>query len=224
MSEQLGDVDYTEEEYLNLGATDYKKNEQNLKTEIDIIDTKGIDSEDNIELIEENQEDGESQNSEEKEHLQDIEIEARYIASKIENLLKQKYQIYDRKEKCFREIHPKDIVILLRSTKNKANIYEQELIKKNLPVFSDSTQEYLDTIEIETIMSLLKIIDNPIQDIPLVTVLRSPIGAFTDDELVKIRLSDKYDNFYECMQKSKVNVEPEIKVKIHKKIMKNYAK
>lgn len=214
MSEQLGDVDYTEEEYLNLGATDYKKNEQNLKTEIDIIDTKGIDSEDNIELIEENQEDGESQNSEEKEHLQDIEIEARYIASKIENLLKQKYQIYDRKEKCFREIHPKDIVILLRSTKNKANIYEQELIKKNLPVFSDSTQEYLDTIEIETIMSLLKIIDNPIQDIPLVTVLRSPIGAFTDDELVKIRLSDKYDNFYECMQKSKVNVEPEIKVKI----------
>ena len=77
------------------------------------------------------------------------------------------------------------------------------MVKKNLPVFSDSTQEYLDTIEIETIMSLLKIIDNPIQDIPLVTILRSPIAGFSDDELVKIRLSDKHDNFYECMQKAK---------------------
>ena len=52
-------------------------------------------------------------------------------------------------------------------------------------------------------MSLLKIIDNPIQDIPLVTVLRSSIGGFTDNELVEIRLSDKYDNFYECMKKGK---------------------
>ena len=68
-----------------------------------------------------------------------------------------------------------------------------------MPVFSDSTQEYLESIEIQTIMSLLKIIDNPIQDIPLVTVLRSSIGGFTDNELVEIRLSDKYDNFYECM-------------------------
>ena len=124
--------------------------------------------------------------------------------------------MYDRKSKKFRDIRPKDIVILLRSTKNKANIYEQELVKKNLPVFSDSTQEYLDTIEIETIMSLLKIIDNPIQDIPLVTILRSPIAGFSDDELVKIRLSDKHDNFYECMQKAKVNVDTRLKEKIQK--------
>ena len=222
MSENLGDVDYTEEEYLNLGATDYEKNNQNLKTEIDIIDTKSDEPEDDTDIIEDDvkygatdteYDDAESE-PKEKEHLQDIEIEARYIANKIENLIKEKYQIYDRKAKTFRDIRPKDIVILLRSTKNKASIYEQELVKKNLPVFSDSTQEYLDTIEIETIMSLLKIIDNPIQDIPLVTVLRSPIAEFTDDELVKIRLSDKHDNFYECMQKAKVNVDSKLKEKI----------
>ena len=83
-----------------------------------------------------------------------------------------------------------------------------------MPVFSDSSAEYLESIEIQTIMSLLKIIDNPIQDIPLVTVLRSPIAEFTDDELVKIRLSDKHDNFYECMQKAKVNVNSKLKEKI----------
>ena len=222
MSEQLGDVDYTEEEYLNLGATDYQENDQNLKTEIDIIDTTGQTSENGPEIEyktsyadEENDEDGEDgEDKEEPEHLEDIDIEAKYIANKIQELIDSKFQVYDRKAEKFRDIRPRDIVILLRSTKNKASIYEQELIKKNLQVFSDSTQEYLDTVEIETIMNLLKIIDNPIQDIPLVTVLRSPIGGFTDDDLVNIRLSDKYDNFYECMQKAKVNVQPKLRAKI----------
>ena len=61
---------------------------------------------------------------------------------------------------------------------------------------------------------MLKIIDNPIQDIPLVTVLRSNIGKFTDNDLVKIRLTDKYDNFYTCLQKAKVNVGKDLKNKI----------
>ena len=52
------------------------------------------------------------------------------------------------------------------------------------------------------------------QDIPLVTVLRSFIGKFTDDELVQIRLSDKYDNFYVCMQKAMIDVNKELKEKI----------
>ena len=85
-----------------------------------------------------------------------------------------------------------------------------------MPVFSDSSQEYLDSIEIQTIMSLLKIIDNPMQDIPLVTVLRSNIGKFTDDELVEIRLSDKYENYYTCMKKAKLDVNPKLKDKIQR--------
>ena len=83
-----------------------------------------------------------------------------------------------------------------------------------MPVFSDSSQEYLDSIEIQTIMCLLKIIDNPIQDIPLVTVLRSFIGGFTDDELVQIRLASPYEDFYTCMQKSIIGVEQNLKTKI----------
>ena len=218
MSEQLGDVDYTEEEFLNFGAVDYKENNQNLNTEIDIIDTSSDTDEKQIENInyDIDIDENETESQEELEHLEDIEIEAKYIANKIKKLIDSKYQIYDRKQKIFRNITPRDIVILLRSTKEKASIYEQELIKMNLPVFCDSTQEYLDTIEIETIMNLLKIIDNPIQDIPLVTVMRSPIADFTDDDLVEIRLSDKQSSFYECMQKAKINVQPKLRNKIER--------
>lgn len=100
-------------------------------------------------------------------------------------MIKNKYQVWDKKENKYRDISYKDIVILLRTTSNVSNVYEQELIKNDIPVFSDSSGEYLDSIEIETIMSLLKIIDNPMQDIPLVCVLRSCIGNFTDDELIR---------------------------------------
>ncbi len=58
---------------------------------------------------------------------------------------------------------------------------------------------YLDSIEIQVIMSLLKIIDNPINDIALVTVLRSMIGGFDDNELIKIRIEEKKVTFYEAM-------------------------
>ena len=212
MSEKFGEVEYNEEEYLNLGATDYEENGQNFKTELDIIQTEGGEHE--VEEVVQSEDDDQETDEKEQEFLEDIEIEAKYIAKKIQKLLQEQYKVYDKKQKQFRNICPKDIVILLRSTKEKAAIYEQELMKLNLPVFSDSTQEYLDTIEISTIMNLLKIIDNPMQDIPLVTVLRSPIYGFTDDDLVNIRLSDKQANFYECMQKAKASVEQDLRKKI----------
>ena len=75
-----------------------------------------------------------------------------------------------------------------------------------IPVYSDSSGEYLQSIEIETIMSLLRIINNPMQDIPLVTVMRSPIGNFTDNELIEIRLNDRNSNFYEALKIGRAHV------------------
>ena len=209
MSNDLGDIEYDEKEYLNLGA-DYPELKQNFATEIDIIDLKEEEKQENIE----NEEIFEEKNEEEEERVENIELEARFVANRIKELIKEKFQVWDRKKNQYRNIEYKDIVILLRSTANIAPIYEQEILSLNMPVFSDSSQEYLGSIEIQTIMSLLKIIDNPMQDIPLVTVLRSFIGKFTDDELVQIRLSDKYDNFYICMQKAMIDVNKELKEKI----------
>lgn len=202
MSKKLGDVEYTDEEYLNLGANDYKENNQNLNTEILLIDLK----EDNNENIENNNE----------ERYEDIELEAKLVTKKIKELVDSKFQVYDRKKETFRNIKYSDIAVLLRNTKARANVFEQELINSDIPVFSDISQEYLESIEIQTIISLLKIIDNPMQDIPLVTVMRSNIGKFSDDDLVKIRLTDKYDNFYTCLMKAKINVDDELSFKIIK--------
>lgn len=213
MSNLLGDIEYNQEEYLNLGAQ-YPEEKQNLNTEINIIDLKeneegqsNVSTEDLNESVE---------NEEQQERIEDIELEARFVANKIKEIVQNKYQIWDAKKDKYRDIKYKDIVVLLRSTSNIAPIFEQEIIRLDMPVFSDSSQEYLDSIEIQTIMSLLKIIDNPMQDIPLVTVLRSNIGKFTDDELVEIRLSDKYENYYTCMKKAKLDVNPKLKDKIQR--------
>ena len=207
MSDNLGDINYNEDEYLNLGA-DYKESKENLNTEIDIIDLLEDEEENLKESYKENEENSED------ERIEDVELEARFVANKIKELIDNKFQVWDRKKEKYRDISYKDIVILLRSTSNIASVYEQELLNLDLPVFSDSSQEYLESIEIETIMNLLKIIDNPMQDIPLVSVMRSYIGKFTDNDLVKIRLSDKFDNFYICMEKALVDVDSELKEKI----------
>ncbi len=202
MSNILGDIEYNQDEYLNLGAS-YSDIGQNLDTEINIIDLKEQDE------IEETE-----QEELEEERVENIELEARFVANKIKKLIEIKFPVWDRKKEKYRDIEYKDIVVLLRSTANTAPIYEQEILNLEMPVFSDSSQEYLDSIEIQTIMCLLKIIDNPIQDIPLVTVLRSFIGGFTDDELVQIRLASPYEDFYTCMQKSIIGVEQNLKTKI----------
>lgn len=220
MSNNLGDIDYNKEEYLNLGAS-YEKINQDAKTKINIINIEeNEESKDELNQDLDIKEDipkdieKEIESEIEDERIEDIELEARFVANKIKKLIDSKYQVWDKKQNKYRDIKYKDIVILLRSTAKLAPIYEQEILNLKLPVFSDSSQEYLESTEIQTIMNLLKIIDNPMQDIPLVATLRSNIGKFTDDELIKIRLASKEDNFYICMQKAKVSADDNLRKKI----------
>ena len=205
MTEELGELNYTTEEYLNLGAN-YEDTNQDLRAEINILNV-----EDTIDIDEYSEED-----DEEKERVENIELEAKFVANRIKQLIENKFQIYDAKKQEKRDIKYKDIVVLLRSTKEPAPIFEKEILNLGMPVFSDSSSEYLESIEIQTIMSLLRIIDNPLQEIPLVAVMRSSIGGFTDNELVQIRLSDKYDNFYNAILKSKKDVDQKLRNKIEK--------
>ena len=229
MSKKLGDICYDENEFLNLGA-DYPELEsieslvdgetgkaQNLDyagiAELDIIDLKPPEddiykdvSEENVDNTSENQNNSSNTSdentddvNESQERIEDVVLEAKLVAKKIKDLVDSSYMVYDRK-KGYRKITYKDIVVLLRSTKISAPIFEKELANLNMPVFSDVSSEYLETMEIQTIMSLLKVIDNPMQDIPLVTVLRSSIGGFTDNELVEIRGNAKNISFYESVK------------------------
>lgn len=207
MSKELGDINYNENEYLNYGAN-YPEPEE-IKNyagiaELDIIDLKEDES---ITAFE-----GE-EDEEEQERVEDDVLEAKFVANKIQELLNSNYMVFDKKQ-GYRKIRPKDIVILLRATSNLSPIYEKELSDLELPVFSDTSGTYLDTVEIQTILSVLKIIDNPLQDIPLAVVLRSSICNFTDNDLITIRLTDRNCNFYEALIKTRLICDGDLKNKI----------
>lgn len=207
MSKELGDINYNENEYLNYGAN-YPEPEE-IKNyagiaELDIIDLKEDES---ITAFE-----GE-EDEEEQERVEDDVLEAKFVANKIQELLNSDYMVFDKKQ-GYRKIRPKDIVILLRATSNLSPIYEKEISDLELPVFSDTSGTYLDTVEIQTILSVLKIIDNPLQDIPLVVVLRSSICNFTDNDLITIRLTDRNCNFYEALIKTRLICDGDLKNKI----------
>ena len=213
MSKALGDIDYTSEEYLNLGAS-FEENENSLDiAELDIIDLKEDDS------IMAWKDDEEEESNEELDsfvnQLEKEQIEAKFVVKRIKELINSKVQVKDKKL-GYRDITYKDIVILLRSTSKLAQVYEKELINSDIPVFSDSSNEYLDTIEIQTIISLLKILDNPIDDISLVSVLRSEIGTFDDNEIVEIRLCKKDCSFYDSLLIAKESLSGELKEKVNK--------
>ena len=208
MSKDLGDVDYNEDEYLNLGANYEEPQLENIdfagKTEINIINL-----EDTTKDIQEDEEDNVK-----TERIENSILEARYVAQKINELINSNYYVLDKKE-GYRKVTYKDIVVLLRSTTELSPIYEKEISDLGMPVYSETSTEYLNSVEIQIIMSCLKIIDNPMQDIPLVTVMRSMIGGFTDNDLIEIRLADKYENFYESVVKSRIQVNEELRNKIN---------
>ena len=216
MSEKLGDVEYNEEEFLNLGA-DYPENSKELLIpECHILDLEAYEAneEDEKEIQEETEENETDDEQEESQIIEKNVEEAKLVANRIEELLNSNFKIFDKKTKALRKLEFRDIAILLRSTTNVAPVYEKELLSRGIDVYSDTSTQYLDSTEIQTIISLLKIIDNPMQDIPLVLVLRSPIGNFTDNELVEIRIVEQKSYFYEAMLKARVSVKEELRQKI----------
>ena len=202
MTQAIGDVSYEKEEYLNLGAN-YPESPNSMKTEIDIIDMAKTEEE-----LEED---------ENLENLEKIEIESKFIANKIKELIDTKFQVFDNKKGEFRNITYKDIVVLIRNNKGISGALEEQISKLDIPVFADGGKSYLDSTEITMIMSILKVIDNPTDDISLLTVLRSNIFSFTDNDLIEIRLINKYSDFYTAILESKESkVDPSIIEKVEK--------
>ena len=113
MSKDLGDIEYREEEYLNLGAN-YPEINENEKIEIHVLDPNHEEAGEEIE---------------EEENIEDVELEAKFVANKIKKMVEEKFQVWDKKQGKYRDIQYKDIVILLRSTSSIAPIYEQEMLK-----------------------------------------------------------------------------------------------
>ncbi len=121
------------------------------------------------------------------------------IAVKIKELIKQGFLIYDKKTGENRPIEWNDIVILSRTKKENAHI--QSIFNLlDIPLVLSSTQNYFQSIEVSIMMSLLAIIDNPQQDIPLAAVLRSSMVGLDENDLASIRLASPTGNYFNALQ------------------------
>lgn len=127
-------------------------------------------------------------------------LEARLVAERIKVMMKEQ-QVTDKVTGELRAARYSDIVILLRSLSGWADAFAAVLNDAGIPAHTVLATGYFSAVEVQTVLSMLRILDNPRQDIPLTAVLRSPIVGLTDEELAKIRLTDKEVSFHDCVLK-----------------------
>jgi ATP-dependent helicase/nuclease subunit A len=135
---------------------------------------------------------------EEIREMKKAEVEASTAAQLIREMKGR--MIYDAKRDVERPVMNKDMVILLRSAKGYAEVYYEALMKEGIPAFVDASDGYFDTLEVEVFLNLLRVIDNRKQDIPLLSVLRSPIFGFSIEELIRIRIASKEGTYFKAFQ------------------------
>lgn len=219
MNEKVAEIDYDQRAELVLGA-DYpygdKITAEDFAIEVLLIDRTVSESEegsedaaygsdDSSDAHESEEATGGSEPSLQQEirEMVTAQLEARLIAIQIKQLMgegeQKPFEVYDRKTGGFRPIAYRDIVVLLRATKQWAPTIMDELRLAAIPAYADLNTGYFKAIEVEIIISLLKIIDNPFQDIPLAAVLRSPICQLSAEELAQIRLAGRNKPFFEAL-------------------------
>lgn len=122
---------------------------------------------------------------EEIKALSKAEIEAIHVADIVSGIIGKEF--YDSKSGKIRRATPRDIAILLRSTKNKSDMYYKSLMSKSISSHISDDGGYFDTVEVAVAMAMLKVVDNLHQDIPLISVLRSEVFGFTPEQLAEVR-------------------------------------
>lgn len=173
MTKQSAQMDYTEDEMLNVGASYPESTDCDF--EISLIEKSAFEDYDYA------------------------EIEARHIANKIHSMMKSGFLVKDGEVQ--RKATYGDFAVILRSTKNTAQTYVKTLIDCGIPAFSENKENSFEAKEIKVILNLLRVIDNPALDIPLLSVMCSPIFGFTPDELSQIRADERYSNLYAAVKK-----------------------
>ncbi|HCI59807.1 MAG TPA: helicase-exonuclease AddAB subunit AddA [Ruminococcus sp.] len=195
MTKQSAQMDYTEDEMLNVGASYPESTDCDF--EISLIEKSAFEDYDYA------------------------EIEARHIANKIHSMMKSGFLVKDGEVQ--RKATYGDFAVILRSTKNTAQTYVKTLIDCGIPAFSENKENSFEAKEIKVILNLLRVIDNPALDIPLLSVMCSPIFGFTPDELSQIRADERYSNLYAAVKKysSKSEKAREFLAKLEQ--LKNYS-
>ena len=125
------------------------------------------------------------------------EAEARLVGMRIQQMVGS-FPVWDAKLSAYRPMTYRDIVILLRTVSGWAETFGEVLSDMGIPCFTGSQKGYFSAVEVRTVLAYLEVLDNPVQDIPLAAVMRSPIGGFSDEALAKLRSASEERRFYDC--------------------------
>lgn len=171
MTENLGDIDYQNGEQL-VFAADYSETD-NADTEVHIVEAPSANA-------------------------SNLQNEARYIGKLIKDTVESGMSVGKKGEE--RPVKYSDICILLRAAKSQAPVIARELTLMGIPVHYKKNGGFFDNAEIVTMLSLLRVIDNPVQDVPLVSVMLSPMFPFIEDDLVRMRINDRNGAIYTLLK------------------------
>jgi ATP-dependent helicase/nuclease subunit A len=173
MSKRIGELDYNEEEFLNCGA-EYIESDI-PSAQICVVQTP-------------EDEDG-------------VEYEARQIAKLIIDKVNSKEQIKDGD--TYRDICFSDFAVLLRYTKNRIDVYSKVFSEYSIPVNANNKTNLFESNEVSILISLLRVIDNPTRDVPLLATLMSVFYGFTADDIARVRVGRKSENLYTSICRDK---------------------
>ncbi len=185
MTKNLGNVDYTEEAALHPGAVFAEGERCGMPTELLLLDT-GTESMGALQdAVMQEEEAAPRLPQEEAADYTARELEAKMIARRMRELTDPQtgLQVWDKEKGACRLAGYGDMVILLRSMAGWSETILQVLAREGIPAYAETGTGYFDTIEVETVLAMLAVIDNPIQDIPLAAVLRSPMVGLSDEEM-----------------------------------------
>ena len=231
MIEGLGGVKYDRDAALYLGAsypmTEVSESEatQDNRTEILLIEKCTEEKPDNQNQLKL----AEGSSGKEKSNQKSIgkkESEALVIANRIKELVGS-FLITDKETNQLREAEYRDIVILLRSNSGWDDVFRETLTEEGIPTYVASKTGYFSSIEIQGVLNFLRVLDNPLQDIPLCAVLTNPVFAFTEEELAEIRIHCRKGLLYDGLQSYHKNGNNEVlagKIDAFMKVLEKYRK
>lgn len=175
MSREMGELDYTEEQHLHFGAEYYP--EVPRETEFHYL------------AVEDTPE----------QRFDRAEAEARFVAKRIRCMLDEGFTVRGE-DGTMRPAAPEDIVILMRSPSARQTVFAAALAREGIPCDGGESEDFFSAMEVAVVLSLLEVVDNPRQDVPLIAVLRSPLVGMSADRLAEIRAVQREGDYYEALR------------------------
>jgi len=196
MKKEIGGIDYDQTAALQFGAADERKvlsRAADTSPRVELhLKIKGASDANHSETADE------ASVSQTLGDLAEVEAEAHIIAMRLRELKEQQHPVWDDEKKDFRPATWCDMAILLRAPANKAESYAKEFQRAGVPLFV-ARGGFYESIEVLDLLNILSLLDNPLQDLPALAVLRSPLVGLTNDELALVRLAQPRGHFWHAV-------------------------